>query len=71
MAVLHNNQTNAFGDVRAQEWTHLVTVFENGNARQYYDGVLVRTTTFPAGSFNNFDLYKLGVNRAGSTFLKE
>ena len=67
---LHNNQTNAFGDVRAQEWTHLVTVFENGNARQYYDGVLVRTTTFPAGSFNNFDLYKLGVNRAGSTFFE-
>jgi len=67
---LHNNQTNAFGDVRAQEWTHLVTVFENGNALQYMDGVLVRTTSFPPGSFNNFELYKLGVNRAGSTFFE-
>ena len=49
---------------------HLVTVFESGNVRQYLDGVLVRTTTFPSGSLNNIDLYKLGVNRAQSTYFE-
>ena len=67
---LHNNQTHAFGDVEAQQWMHLVTVFESGNVRQYFDGVLVRTTTFPTGSINNIDLYKLGVNRGQSTFFE-
>ena len=67
---LHNNQTHTFGDVEAQQWMHLVTVFENGNVGQYMDGVLVRTTTFPSGSINNIDLYKLGVNRAQSTFFE-
>ena len=67
---LHNNQTHTFGDVEAQQWMHLVTVFENGNVRQYMDGVLVRMTTFPSGSVNNIDLYKLGVNRAQSTFFE-
>ena len=67
---LHNNQTHAFGDIEAQQWMHLVTVFDSGNVRQYFDGVLVRTTTFPSGSLNNIDLYKLGVNRAQSTFFE-
>ena len=67
---LHNNQTHTFGDVEAQQWMHLVTVFESGNVRQYLDGVLVRTTTFPSGSLNNIDLYKLGVNRAQSTYFE-
>ena len=67
---LHNNQTHAFGDVEAQQWMHLVTVFDSGFARQYLDGVHVRTTSFPAGSINNIDLYKLGVNRAGSTYFE-
>ena len=67
---LHNNQTHAFGDVEAQQWMHLVTVFDSGFARQYLDGVHVRTTAFPAGSINNIDLYKLGVNRAGSTYFE-
>ncbi len=49
---------------------HLVTVFDNGAARQYLDGVHVRTTSFPTGSLNNIDLYKLGVNRAGSTYFE-
>ena len=34
------------------------------------DGVLVRETYFPNGSVNNFDLYKLGVNRAGNSFFE-
>ena len=67
---LHNNQSYAFGDVEAQEWTHLVTVFDNGSARQYLDGVLVRTTVFNAGSLNNFDVYKLGVNRGESAYFQ-
>ena len=54
---LHNNQTHTFGDVEAQQWMHLVTVFDNGAVRQYLDGVHVRTTSFPTGSLNNIDLY--------------
>ena len=67
---LHNNQTHAFGAINAQNWTHLVTVFDNGMARQYYDGVLVRSTQFPQGSVDQIDSYRLGVNRAGSTFFE-
>ena len=67
---LHNNQTHAFGAINAQNWTHLVTVFDNGMARQYHDGVLVRSTQFPQGSLNQIDSYRLGVNRAGSTFFQ-
>lgn len=67
---MHTNQSYAFGDIEAQRWTHLVTVFDNGTARQYLDGVHVQSTTIPTGSLNNFELYKLGVNRAGSTFFE-
>jgi len=67
---LHNNQSQTFGDVTPQRWTHLVTVFDDGDIRQYMDGVLVNTNTYPTGSFTNIDLYKLGVNRAGSAFFE-
>lgn len=67
---LHNNQSKAFGDVVAQRWTHLVTVFDDGDLRQYMDGVLVNSEVYPNGSFNNIDLYKLGVNRAGSAYFE-
>ena len=67
---LHNNQSQTFGDVVAQQWTHLVTVFDGGETRQYLDGVLVNTNNYPNGSINNFDLYKLGVNRAGSAYFE-
>ncbi len=40
---LHNNQTHTFGDIEAQQWMHLATVFDSGSARQYLDGVHVRT----------------------------
>ena len=46
----------------------LVTVFDNGDLRQYMDGVLVREDTYPSGSFTNVDLYKLGVNRRQRLF---
>lgn len=67
---LHNNQTHTFGAMRAQNWTHLVTVFEAGVAEQYLDGVLVRTTSFPTGSVDTIESYRLGVNRAGSTYFE-
>ena len=67
---LHNNQTKIFGDVIPQHWSHLVTSYKAGNVSQYMDGVLVNTNYYPNGSFNNFDLYKIGVNRAGSTYFE-
>lgn len=67
---LHNNQSSSFGDVRPQRWVHLVTVFDAGTIRQYMDGILVQTNTYPNGSFTNIDMYKLGVNRAGSAFFE-
>ena len=67
---LHNNQTLDFGDVIPQKWTHLVTVFDSGETRQFMDGVLVNTNSYPNGSINNFDIYKLGVNRAGNSYFE-
>jgi uncharacterized protein (TIGR03790 family) len=67
---LHNNQSKEFGDVEPQRWAHLVTVFDSGNTRQYLDGVLVNSNTYPNGSINNFDLYKLGVNRVGTSYFE-
>ncbi len=67
---LHNNQTRVFGDVIAQRWTHLVTVFDDGDVRQYMDGVLVNSGLYPNGTFNNIDLFKLGVNRAGNAYFE-
>ena len=67
---LHNNQSKVFGDVTPQHWTHLVTVYDAGETRQYMDGVLVNTNAFPNGSINNFDLYKLGVNRADNSYFE-
>ena len=67
---LHNNQSKVFGDVVDKKWTHLVTVFDSGETRQYMDGVLVNTNSYPNGSLNNFDLYKIGVNRAGSSYFE-
>ena len=67
---LHNNQTENFGDVVPQKWTHLVTVFDSGYVRQYMDGVLVNSNFYPNGSLNNFDLYKIGVNRAGNSYFE-
>jgi len=65
---LHNNQTTDFSEIQLNRWSHLATVFDNGTIRQYFDGNLVATNTMPSGSFNNFDVYKIGANRAGSSF---
>ncbi len=65
---LHNNQTTDFSEIQLNRWSHLATVFDNGTIRQYFDGNLVATNTMPSGSFNNIDVYKIGANRAGSSF---
>ena len=67
---LHNNQTHAFGAIEAQRWMHLVTVFDSGEVRQYFDGVLVNTHQQPAGAVNEIERYRMGVNRAGSTYFE-
>lgn len=67
---LHNNQTHAFGAIDAQRWMHLVTVFDGGDVRQYFDGVLVNTHQQPAGAVNEIERYRMGVNRAGSTYFE-
>ena len=67
---LHNNQTHAFGAIEAQRWMHLVTVFDAGEVRQYFDGVLVNTHQQPAGAVNEIERYRMGVNRAGSTYFE-
>ena len=67
---LHNNQTMSFGDVEPKKWAHLVTVYDAGHVRQYMDGVLVKSNFYPNGSLNNFDLYKIGVNRAGGSYFE-
>ena len=67
---LHNDQRNLFGDVIAERWSHLATVFDNGTVRQYYNGQYVGSITATQGDFNNFDLYRMGVNRAGSSFFE-
>ena len=67
---LHNNQTHAFGAIQAQRWMHLVTVFDAGEVRQYFDGVHVNTHQQPAGAVNEIERYRMGVNRAGSTYFE-
>lgn len=63
---LHNNQTHTFGSIEEQRWMHLVTVYDGGEVRQYFDGVLVNTHQQPAGAINAVERFRLGVNRAGS-----
>lgn len=67
---LHNNQTHTFGAIASQQWMHLVTVYDGGTVRQYLDGVLVNTHQQPSGALNEVELYRLGVNRAGSVFFE-
>jgi len=63
-----NNAEHDFGAVVAGEWTNLAMTFENGVMMQYLNGIHVRSTNFPNNSIDNIQLYKFGVNRAGSTY---
>lgn len=65
---LYNNDSKYFSDIELNRWSHLATVFDNGTIRQYFDGTLVGIDSMPSGSFNNFDIYKIGSNRAENSF---
>lgn len=67
---LHNNQTSRFGDVVEKKWAHLATVFDNGSVVQYMNGQLVNSVSTSNGTYNSIDLYKMGVNRAGSAYFE-
>ena len=67
---LHNDQSDKFGDVITERWAHLATVFDNGTVRQYYNGQYIGSITSPQGDYNNFELYRMGVNRAGTAFFE-
>jgi len=65
---VRNNVSHKFGAVVPGVWTHLAMTFENGSMMQYLNGRHVRTTALPNATINEIQLYKFGVNRAGSTF---
>ena len=49
---------------------HLATVYDNGTVYRYVNGQLIGSFQALNSTFNNIDLYRLGVNRAGSSFFK-
>ena len=65
---VYHNVSYSFGAMRAGVWTHLVVTFQDTTLKQYMDGQLVRTTQVPNGTIDSIELYKIGVNRAGSTY---
>jgi len=65
---VYHNVSYAFGEVDPTYWQHLVVTFSNDTVYQYLDGVEVGVTPVPNGSINSIELYKFGVNRAGSTY---
>ena len=66
----HSNSSNAFGALKLHQWNHLSTVYDNGTVHRYLNGVLVGSFQPNSSDFNNVDLYRIGVNRAGSSFFK-
>jgi uncharacterized protein (TIGR03790 family) len=64
---LYHNNSYSFGTVDPTVWQHLVATFENDNVTLYIDGVEVLNQSVPNGTINSIELYKFGVNRAGST----
>ena len=65
---VYTNQTTHFGEQISGQWQHLTVVFDNGTAFQYLDGIEGANYSVSSGLMNNFELYKIGVNRAGSTY---
>lgn len=66
----HSNASNAFGALKLHQWNHLSTVYDNGTVHRYLNGILVGSFQPNSSDFNNVDLYRIGVNRAGSSFYK-
>jgi len=66
------------GPVDDTSWVHLAATLSgskiNGvptgpsTLRIYYNGLLANTASIDASDVNNFNLYKLGVNRAGNSY---
>jgi uncharacterized protein (TIGR03790 family) len=68
--VVYNNISYSFGAMEAGTWSHLVVTFQNATLSQYLNGELVLTTQVPNGTIDSIELYKMGVNRAGSTYFE-
>ena len=64
---LYHNNSYSFGTVDPTVWQHLVATFENDSVTLYLDGVEILNQTVPNGTVNSIEIYKFGVNRAGST----
>jgi len=64
------------GPVDDNSWVHLAATISGSNAntpststlRLYYNGLLANTVSIDSLDANNFNLYKLGVNRAGNSY---
>ena len=64
----YHNTSYSFGAIEAGVWTHLVIAFENNSLLQYMNGDLVSSTPVPNSTIDSIELYKMGVNRAGTTY---
>ncbi|MCS5536013.1 MAG: LamG domain-containing protein, partial [Candidatus Poseidoniales archaeon] len=64
---LYHNNSYSFGAVDPTVWQHLVSTFVNDTVTLYLDGIEVLNQSVPNGTVNSIELYKFGVNRAGST----
>ncbi|MDP6324815.1 MAG: TIGR03790 family protein, partial [Candidatus Thalassarchaeaceae archaeon] len=64
---LYHNNSYSFGTVDPTVWQHLVATFTNDTVTLFLDGVEVLNQSVPNGTVNSIEIYKFGVNRAGST----
>ncbi len=67
---LYHDQTYPLGPVVDSTWTHLGVTFSNQNLSLYYNGQFTSSITVGVGEINNFEVFKLGANRAGNTFFQ-
>ena len=67
---LYHDQTYAIGPIVHSAWTHLGVTFSNQNLSLYLNGQLTSNITVGVGEINNFEIFKLGANRAGNTFFE-
>ncbi len=75
---LYSDSRYDIGPVDNDSWVHLAATLSGSNVngapsgpstlRLYYNGLLANTASIDISELNNFHLYKLGVNRAGSSF---
>lgn len=67
---IYHNVSYTFGEIHADEWTHLAVTYANNTLTQYIDGENVATTVVPNATIDSIELYKLAVNRAGNTYFE-